>query len=571
MFKRIRDAKTGLETWETPARGQLLLGVPLLNKGTAFTDEERTELGLQGLLPPETMSIETQSARIYETFSAFGSDLEKHIYLRDLQDRNEVLFYKVLYEHVEEMMPIIYTPVVGQACQRFSHIYRKPRGLFISYPNREQIGRALENSPIREPDVLVVTDGERILGLGDQGAGGMGIPIGKLSLYVLCAGIHPATVLPVCLDAGTNNEDRLADPMYLGWKHERITDSRYDDFVEMFVNAVYRKFPNILFQWEDFALKNANKLLARYRNRLCSFNDDIQGTAAIVVSTLLSAVRASGRKLKDQTVAFLGAGSAGTGIAEMIVQAMTAEGMKREEAISNVWMVDKDGLLNSSQKGLMDFQLKFAQPLEKTSNWKLQNREFISLKDVVQNAKPTVLIGVSGQPGMFTEEIVKLMASNADRPIILPLSNPTSRAEATPADVLKWTDGRALVATGSPWGKINVAGKEYAIAQCNNSYIFPGLGLGIVASEACRVTDSMIMAAAKALAELSPAAKNSGAALLPDLKDIRSVSRKIAVAVGQEAQREYLAPQCPLEELKDKVDLKMWIPRYANLKPGSGS
>ncbi|MFA6034020.1 MAG: NAD-dependent malic enzyme, partial [Myxococcota bacterium] len=507
MFRRIRDRKSGSEVWETQARGQQLLGVPLLNKGMAFTEDERIGLGLEGLLPPETMSIEKQAARIYQTFCACGSDIEKHIYLRDTQDRNEVLYYKVVSDHLQEMMPIIYTPVVGQACQRFSQIYRKPRGLFISYPNRDQIWRALENSPISWPEVIVVTDGERILGLGDQGAGGMGIPIGKLSLYVLCAGIHPATVLPIMLDAGTNNEERLADPLYLGWKHERITDSRYDDFVEMFVNAIWKKFPNALLQWEDFALKNANKLLMRYRNRLCSFNDDIQGTAATALSTILSAVRANGSTLGEQTIVILGAGSAGTGIADLIVQAMIAGGLTQQEALTRIWFVDRDGLLHTGQAHMMDFQLRFAHPLSRTEGWKLKNSSFISLGDVVEHVKPTILIGVSGQPGMFTGEIVKSMASTTARPIILPLSNPTSRAEASAADLVDWTGGRALVATGSPAFKVNCNGKDCHIAQCNNSYIFPGIGLGVVASESCRVTDSMFMAAAKALSELSPAIK----------------------------------------------------------------
>ena len=566
QFERTHDGQTGQEIWETALRGQLLLGVPLLNKGTAFSEEERQELGLTGLLPPEVTTIEAQADNLYDVFSMYETDIEKHIFLRDLQDRNEVLFYRLLSEHVHEMMPLIYTPVVGEACQRFSHITHKMRGLFISYPHRNELEQVLENAPKLNPEIIVVTDGERILGLGDQGAGGMGIPIGKLSLYVLCGGVHPASTLPIFLDVGTNNQDRLNDPLYYGWRHERIAEAEYDDFIESFIQAIGKRFPNVLLQWEDFALNNAHRLLTRYRNRLCTFNDDIQGTAAVALATLLAALDVSGVGLKDQDIAIVGGGSAGTGIANEIVHAMMAEGLSEAEALTRFWVIDRNGLVHTRQTGLLDFQQRFAQPLERTEGWELKDRDCISLLEVVENVKPRILIGVCGQPNVFTEEIVRKMAGSVDRPIIFPLSNPTSRAEARPADLLAWTDGRALLATGSPFGDVAFGGKRYGIAQSNNAYVFPGVGLGVIASMSCRITDSMLFAAAKALSELSPARKDATAPLLPDLNDIRSVSRHIARAVGAQAQAENLAPATSSEELENRIAIKMWTPRYARVR-----
>lgn len=569
-FKRTRAENTGMETWETSLRGQLLLGVPLLNKGLAFSEEERKELDLTGLLPPEATSLEIQVKRTYEEFSMYETDLEKHICLRDIQDCNEVLFYKLLSEHIHEMMPLIYTPVVGTACQQFSHIYRKPRGLFISYPHRNEIEVALENAPTLTPEVIVVTDGERILGLGDQGTGGMGIPVGKLSLYVLCGGIHPAVTLPILLDAGTNNEERLNDPLYFGWRHERIRGAAYDEFLERFIHAVVKRFPTVLLQWEDFALQNAHRLLTRYRDRLCSFNDDIQGSAAVTLAALLAAAQVAGLKLKDLNIAILGAGSAGTGIAEAVVQAMAAEGLPEKEARSRFWLVDRQGLLHSAMTDLFDFQQRFAQPLERIKNWKVNNPENVTLMEVMEHAKPSVLIGVCGQPEQFTKPLVRAMLGHTGRPIILPLSNPTSRAEATPEELINWTDGKALVATGSPFEDVRYGGRVYKIAQSNNAYIFPGMGLGIAASGSCRVTDSMFLAAAKALSELSPARKDPLAPLLPDLEGIRRVSRHIAVQVGYQAQKENLSPAATGEELQREVGRKMWKPRYARIRRAHG-
>ncbi len=547
---------------EVPFRGHLLLERPSFNKGTAFTQEERRTFGLLGLLPPTEETLDEQAARSYEAYGAKDTDLERHIYLRQLQDTNETLFYRLLLDHLAEMMPIVYTPTVGLACEKFSHIYRRPRGLFISFTERDLIDAILDNAASPQVEVIVVTDGERILGLGDQGAGGMGIPIGKLSLYTACGGIHPATTLPILLDAGTNNEERLRDPLYIGWRHERKSGSKYGEFVDAFVQAVKQKFPRVLLQWEDFAQPHAGPLLERYRDELCTFNDDIQGTAAVTTATLLAAVARAGGRLRDQRVAILGAGSAGCGVAEQLVAAMVEEGLSDAEARTRFFLIDRAGLLHDGLEGLRDFQKKLAQPAARVAGWRSGEGQPINLLDVVKNARPTILIGTSGQPGTFTQEIVRAMAKFAERPIIFPLSNPTSRAEATPADLIAWTDGKALIATGSPFGDVTYGGRRFPIAQCNNSYVFPGLGLGILAAGARRVSDSMFMAAARALAAYSTGTGDAPAALLPPLAESRRVSRAIALAVAAAAQHDGLAAACSAEELERRVDAKTWQPRY---------
>jgi malate dehydrogenase (oxaloacetate-decarboxylating) len=561
-IKSVMSGNLGADALEVPFRGNLLLEQPLLNKGSAFTRAERRSLGLLGLLPPTEETLDEQAARAFEAYGAKPTDLERHIYLRQLQDANETLFYRLLLDHLAEMMPIVYTPTVGLACEQFSHIYRRPRGLFIAQPERDDIDAILENAASPQVEVIVVTDGERILGLGDQGAGGMGIPIGKLSLYTACGGIHPATTLPILLDAGTNNEERLRDPLYLGWRHERISGPEYDQFVDAFVQAVRRKFPRVLLQWEDFAQTHAAPLLERYRDQLCTFNDDIQGTAAVTTGTLLAAVAGAGGRLRDQRVAILGAGSAGCGIAEQLIAAMVEEGLTEAEARSCFFLIDRPGLLHDGLDGLRTFQRKLAQPKEQVAPWQSAEGQPIGLLDVVRNARITILIGTSGQPGTFTEEVVRGMMSHAERPIIFPLSNPTSRAEATPADLIAWTDGRALIATGSPFGDVIHDGRRFPIAQCNNSYIFPGLGLGILASQATRVSDSMFMAAARALANDSTASRDPGAPLLPPLAESRRVARAIALAVATAAQHDGFAAPRGAEELERLVDAKMWQPRY---------
>ena len=418
-------------SWKCRSPASSCWSGPLFNKGTAFTPAERRELGLLGLLPPHDETLDEQVPRAYEALHDKPTDLERHIYLRQLQDTNETLFYRLLLDHLAEMMPIIYTPTVGLACERFSHIIRRPRGLFIAYPERDEIDTILENASSPQVEVIVVTDGERILGLGDQGAGGMGIPIGKLSLYTACGGIHPATTLPILLDVGTNNHERLDDPLYIGWRHERVTGDEYDDFVDAFVQAVKRKFPGVLLQWEDFAQPNANRLLDRYRDQLCTFNDDIQGTAAVTTGALLAAVAVTGRRLRDQRVAILGAGSAGCGIAEQLVAAMVEEGLPEAEARARFFLIDRQGLLHDGMDGLQPFQRKLAQPRDRVIGWRPAEDRPIGLLDVIEHARPTILIGVSGQPHTFTEEVIRAMARHAERPIIFPLSNPTSRAEAT--------------------------------------------------------------------------------------------------------------------------------------------
>jgi len=536
--------------------GAEILNVPILNKGTAFTDEERSALGLHGLLPPQVETLDQQMTRAYEAYSRKSDDLERHIYLRALQDANEVLFYRLLLDHVEEMTPMVYTPVVAQACQQFSHIYRRPRGLFLSYPLRDSIAALLRNRPNPEVDVIVVTDGERILGIGDQGAGGLGIPIGKLSLYTLIGGIHPERTLPIVLDVGTNNPERLRDPEYLGWRHERVTGDAYFDFVDRFVRAVQHELPDTCLQWEDFATPHARPILERYRDELLTFNDDIQGTAAVALGAVLGAIKVSGRRLRDQQVVMLGAGSAGIGVADFLRAAMRDDGLTDEDARRRFWVVDKDGLLHSGRTDLSAEQRVYAQPRERIVG--------AALADVIYNIDATILIGLSTAHGAFTEPIVREMARKVERPIIFPLSNPTAKSEATAEDLIRWTDGRALVATGSPFAPVTHGGRAIPIAQCNNIYIFPAIGLAVSAARARRVTDGMILAAARALGDQSPALRDPGASLLPRLTDLRAVAAEIAVAVGLEAQRAGAAPKTSEAQLRDGIAAAQWMPAYAS-------
>ncbi|SMY32947.1 NAD-dependent malic enzyme [Photobacterium andalusiense] len=548
-----------------PYAGPILLETPLLNKGSAFSVEERMFFNLEGLLPEAIESIEEQTDRAYQQYQKFDNDMDRHIYLRNIQDTNETLFYRLVENHITEMMPIIYTPTVGSACEDFSNIYRRGRGLFISYPNRDRIEDMLNNASRQNVKVIVVTDGERILGLGDQGIGGMGIPIGKLSLYTACGGISPAYTLPVVLDVGTNNPQRLSDPMYMGWRHTRITGSEYDNFVDDFIQAVKHRWPEALIQFEDFAQKNAMPLLERYKDKVCCFNDDIQGTAAVTVGSLLAACKAAGTKLSDQRVTFLGAGSAGCGIAEAIIAQMVADGITDAQARSQVFMVDRWGLLVENMPNLLNFQQALVQKNTNIQDWELLDNN-ISLLDVMRNAKPTVLIGVSGVPGLFSEEVIREMYAHCPRPIIFPLSNPTSRVEATPFDLIHWTEGNALVATGSPFDPVVYEGKTYPIVQCNNSYIFPGIGLGVLAVNARRVTNEMLMESSRALAECSPLAIHGEGPLLPGLEDIQKVSRKIAFAVAKKAVEQHKAPKNSDERIREKIDANFWKSEYRRYK-----
>ncbi|MCL2919863.1 NAD-dependent malic enzyme [Shewanella litorisediminis] len=548
-----------------PFAGPAILEAPLINKGSAFTEEERIFFNLEGLLPYAIETIEEQASRAYDQFRSFNNDLDKHIYLRNIQDTNETLFYRLVQNNIAEMMPIIYTPTVGLACERFSKNYRRNRGLFISYPNKDRIDDILNNSTRHKVKIIVVTDGERILGLGDQGIGGMGIPIGKLSLYTSCGGISPAYTLPITLDVGTDNPHLLEDPMYMGWRHPRIGGEEYSEFIEAFMEAVHRRWPDVLIQFEDFAQKNAMPILERYKDRYCCFNDDIQGTAAVTVGSLLAACKAANTQLSAQRIAFLGAGSAGCGIAEAIVAQMVSEGISDEQARSQVFMVDRWGLLLDNMPNLLPFQQKLAQKIDNINHWD-DFSDNVSLLNVVNNAKPTVLIGVSGAPGLFTEEIIRAMHSHCARPIVFPLSNPTSRVEATPKDILHWTSGQALVATGSPFEPVVVDDVTYDIAQCNNSYIFPGIGLGVLACGANRVSDEMLMASSRALAECSPLAKDGVGPLLPPLEEIHDVSKHIAFAVAKVAIEQGHALDTTDELLLQSIEANFWYPEYRRYK-----
>ncbi|NMP17733.1 NAD-dependent malic enzyme [Thalassotalea sp. Y01] len=548
-----------------PYAGPTLLETPLLNKGSAFSAQERVNFNLTGLIPPRFETIEEQVERAYMQYSCFRSGLNKHIYLRNIQDKNETLFHALVQAHLEEMMPIIYTPTVGDACEKFSDIYRSNRGLFISYSERHQIDDILQNATKHKVKVIVVTDGERILGLGDQGIGGMGIPIGKLSLYTACGGISPAYTMPIMLDVGTNNEALLNDPMYMGARHKRISQEEYDEFVELFIQAVNRRWPGVLLQWEDFAQPNAMPLLERYRNEICCFNDDIQGTASVTVGTLLAACRIKGKKLSEMNVAFVGAGSAGCGIAEQIIAQMISEGLSDEQARQHVYMIDRFGLLTEGMEDLRDFQQKLVQQKLSLKEWTFSG-EFASLLDVMHCAKPDILIGVSGQAGLFTEQVIKAMHAGTKTPIVFPLSNPSKQVEAHPQQVIEWTDGDVVIATGSPFDPIEYKDESYHIAQCNNSYIFPGIGLGVVAANIKFISDEMLMIASETLAAESPLANTGKGGLLPPLTQISDISKKIAFKIGKLAMQQGLALELSDEQLLANIESNFWMPEYRQYK-----
>ncbi|WP_206483587.1 NAD-dependent malic enzyme [Thalassotalea sp. G2M2-11] len=548
-----------------PYAGPSLLESPLLNKGSAFSKEERASFNLTGLLPPSYETIEEQVDRCYRQYSSFRTNLNKHIYLRAIQDKNETLYYKLVQDHLEEMLPIIYTPTVGDACEQFSDIYRSNRGLFIAYDERDQMDDILRNATKNKVKVIVVTDGERILGLGDQGIGGMGIPIGKLALYTACGGISPAYCLPVMLDVGTNNEKLLNDPMYMGSRRKRINQQEYDEFVDMFITAVKRRWPHVMLQFEDFAQPNATPLLTRYREKICCFNDDIQGTASVTVGTLLAACRSKGQNLSSQKVVFVGAGSAGCGIAEQIIAQMTSEGISPEQARSQVYMVDRLGLLTEGMEGLRDFQQKLMQTHSALTDWQVAG-EYASLLEVMENAQPDILIGVSGVPGLFTEQVIKAMKAHCELPIIFPLSNPVRQVEATPEQVIHWTDGQVIVATGSPFDAVEHNGKLFPIAQCNNSYVFPGIGLGVISANINRITDEMLMVASSTLAQASPLANDGEGELLPPLREIANLSKDIAFAVAKVAFEQGHALAIDDDSLRAKIERNFWHPAYRHYK-----
>ena len=535
-----------------------------LNKGTAFSSKERERFGLDGLLPPVVESLDTQLQRVEHEYASKQTDLGRHVFLRALQDRNTVLFYAFVERHLAELLPIVYTPTVGLACQQWSRIYRRERGLFLSWPQRDRVEELLDNAMSDlDIDVVVVTDGERVLGLGDLGIGGMGIPVGKLALYTAAGGLDPARTLPVMLDVGTDNEALLSDPLYLGWRHQRVRGAEYDELVDAFVDALGKRLPGVLLQWEDFAQLHANRLLARHRDRICSFNDDIQGTAAVTVAAIVAGLGIAGTPVDELRLVVVGAGSAGTGIAGQAVRAMVAAGVGEDDARRRCWLVDRDGLLHDRMEGLASFQQPFARSWDEIADWDDDADGIVELLDVVRRVGPHALVGVTGQPGLFTEEIIRAQAAQVERPIVLPLSNPTPRAEAIPADVLSWTAGAALVGTGSPFDPVDVAGRTVPIAQVNNVYVFPGVGLGVVAVKARAVSDEMLTAAATEIGRL--AAENADGALLPSVTESRSVARRVAAAVARTAVQQGLATPMTDDEITTRIDEASWYPVYREL------
>jgi malate dehydrogenase (oxaloacetate-decarboxylating) len=543
------------------ARGNEVLATPMINRGTAFTLEERETLGLTGLLPGGVSTIDGQLRRVYAQYLRQPDDLAKNVYLAHLRDRNEVLFYRLLTERIEEMLPIVYTPTVGIAIERFSHEYRRPRGVYLSVDRPQDVETALGNYNRGGDavDLIVATDSEGILGIGDQGVGGIDIAIGKLAVYTAAAGIHPRRVIPVVLDMGTDNLALLNDEMYLGNRHPRVRGERYDALIDAYVTAATKLFPHAMLHWEDFGASNARRILNRYADQVCTFNDDMQGTAAVVLAAAFSAVRAAGQRMRDQRVVIHGAGTAGLGIADMLRDVMVREGLPAEEAARRFYPLGRNGLLTDETQGMYDFQLPYARPAGEVAGW-AGGGDGIRLAEVVANVRPTMLIGTSTQAGAFTEAIVKDMAGHVERPIIMPLSNPTSRAEALPEDLINWTGGRALVATGSPFGPVEYQDRSYRIAQANNALVFPGLGLGVTVARASRISDRMIAAAADAVARLSDATA-PGSPLLPPVEDLRTVSAAVAIAVAVAAQDEGLA-QVTIDNPVQQVYQAMWRPEY---------
>ncbi|HEX7029150.1 MAG TPA: NAD-dependent malic enzyme [Gammaproteobacteria bacterium] len=572
IFQLYREAHDGNseDILNVPLRGRALLCHPLYNKGTAFSMEERRTFELTGLLPNHVASPAEQERRAYEHITRKSDPLERYIGLAALQDRNEVLFYRVLQKHLEEFLPIVYTPTVGEACQKFSHIFRRGRGLWITPDDRGRIAEVLEHSVFRDVNLIVATDAERILGLGDLGAGGMGIPIGKLALYTVGAGIHPARTLPVCLDVGTDNQELLDDPLYVGWRKPRLRGPEYDALVEEFVEAVREKFPHALLQWEDFKKANAFALLDRYRERILSFNDDIQGTAAVALAGVLAACRATSTPLHRQRIVILGAGAAGVGIARQLRDALRRDGLDDDATRRAIAVLDSGGLLVDDRHPGGEYRdvhkREFAWPAAMAADAGLGGGDR-HLLAVIEALQPTVLIGTSGQPGAFDETAVRAMAAGVARPVIMPFSNPTDFSEARPADLLEWTEGRALIATGSPFAAVEFRGERREFGQGNNVYIFPGVGLGALAAHATRIDDRLFTVAAETLAACVDEDFLDRGRLYPALAELRVLSRRIALAVAVEAVRLGLAPEAGEAELGRRVAALMWEPRYPRMRP----
>jgi len=561
-----RDSDTGELSLQVREKGRPLLLDPLTNKGTAFSAAERDELDLHGLLPPSICSMRQQLDRVYENFQSKTTDLERYIFLNALQDRNEVLFFRLLHEHIDEMVPVVYTPTVGLACQKYSHIYRRARGLYLSFEHRGRIEQVLRHAPVQNPAILVVTDGERILGLGDQGAGGMGIPVGKLCLYTLCAGIPPWATLPVLLDVGTDNSELLSDPSYLGWRRRRVRGEEYQAFVDEFVEAVIRVFPKVVLQWEDFLKGNAIHQLECFRDRLCSFNDDIQGTAGVAVAGIQAGLRITGQPLRDQRVLLAGAGAAAHGIADLFVAALGEEGLPPGEARSHVWMMDSHGLVTRDRPRLERFKAVYARVPEELAGYTCADKGRATLPEVILNVRPTILIGTSATPHTFDEPTVRAMAKVNPRPLIFPLSNPTLSSECTAEEAVRWSEGRAIVATGSPFGPVEYHGRLHRVRQGNNVYIFPGVGLGASVGGVRRITDAMFLAAARTLADKTTPQDLAEGAVFPDLTCIRECSLAAACAVIRQAAREGQITEAQAEEVEAKVSKAMWVPNYLPIR-----
>jgi malate dehydrogenase (oxaloacetate-decarboxylating) len=557
--------------WRTTLRGRSVLAEPRINKGTAFDDDERRDLGLTGLTPPAHLTLEDQVARVYEQYSRQPDDLARNVTLNALHDRNEVLFYRLLTEHLGEMLPIVYTPTVGQAIERYSHEYRRPRGIYLSVDHPELIEASLLATGLGPDDVdlIVATDAGAILGIGDWGVGGIDIAVGKLAVYTAAGGIDPDRTIPVMLDVGTDRQSLLEDPLYIGNRHPRVAPAEYDAFLDEFVRAVGKLFPLALLHWEDLGVANARRLLERYRDERLTFNDDIQGTGAVNLAAVLAATRASGVPLAGHRIVIFGMGTAGAGIAYQLTAAMVADGVPEPEARGRFWAVDRQGLLTQDMTGLSDIQRRYARDPAETAGWRRgpEVTGGIGLAEVVAQLHPTVLIGTSARPGAFTEAIVRDMADHAERAVILPMSNPTALAEATPADLIEWTNGRALVATGSPFGAVDYGGVHYEIGQANNALVFPGLGLGVIAARARRVTDGMLLAAARAVADLVDISA-PGTPLLPRVADLRETSVAVAATVARAAAAEGVASATLDTDPAGQVRALMWQPRYRPVRPG---
>jgi malate dehydrogenase (oxaloacetate-decarboxylating) len=561
-YEENRDENGKIINIKCLVRGHNLLNTPELNKGNAFTEQEREDLDLQGALPDVIESLDEQCIRMYEQYCQFETNLEKNVFLNALNDRNTTLFYALLSRHVKEMLPIIYTPTIGDAVESFSLQERRSRGLYIDYNHKDEIDKMFENRVNEHIDLIIVTDGEGVLGIGDQGIGAIDISIGKLMVYTVCAGIDPNRVLPIVLDVGTNNQKLLDDPMYLGWRHKRLKDKEYDDFIDLFVTSVRKNLPGVYLHWEDFGRDNARKNLNRYRDQMCTFNDDMQGTGIVATANVLTASDVAGLNLKDHRVVLLGAGTAGCGITDQICDAFMHSGVDKDAARKQFWLVDRNGLLVSDQADLVEFQKPYARDRSELSDWEIKDQSNITLAEVVSHVKPTILIGCSTVHGAFTEEIVKDMCAHCDVPIIMPLSNPTSKSEAEPKDLIHWSDGKALVAAGSPFDPVDYKGRKIRISQGNNAFVFPGLGLGVIASKAKRMSDKMIIAAANSLSSCSPMRKDKDAPMLPDFDVIQEVQEKVALAVAEQARSEGLAGVDASCDLKDEVKRHIWKPLY---------